>query len=387
MNTNSDDFIFGLKHIDKNSKARAGEFRTPHGIIKTPVFMPVGTQATVKALSPMELEECGSMIILANTYHLCLRPGDELVAKAGGLHEFESWNRAILTDSGGFQVFSLRDISKITEEGVLFQSYIDGSKHFFSPERVMEIEHNLGADIIMMFDECPPATADAEHVERAVERTLRWAKRCCEHHSKIPPVHGYPQALFGIVQGATYRPLREKCARELVAMDCPGYAIGGMAVGETTALLYEMTDFTCDLLPAHKPRYCMGVGMPENIIECIRRGADMFDCVLPTRNARNGSVFTSRGTVNIRNACHQSDFDHGLDPSCSCYTCKNFSRAYLRHLFMAGEILATRLLTLHNVFFYMQLTHTAREHIINDTFTEWSEEFLAGIGNGKSGDI
>jgi queuine tRNA-ribosyltransferase len=381
------DFKFELESVDKFSKARAGALNTPHGIINTPIFMPVGTQATVKALSPLELEECGCPIILANTYHLRLRPGDELVAKAGGLHKFENWNRAILTDSGGFQVFSLRDISKITEDGVIFQSYIDGSKHFFSPERVMEIEHNLGADIIMMFDECPPATADAEHVGNAVDRTLRWAGRCMSHHEKTPLIHGYPQALFGIVQGATYKALREKCARELVAMDCPGYAIGGMAVGESTELLYSMTEFTCDILPKNKPRYCMGVGMPENIIECIKRGADMFDCVLPTRNARNGSVFTWSGTVNIRNAKHTADFNHGLDAACSCYTCKNFSRAYLRHLFISGEILATRLLTLHNVFFYMQLTRTAREHIINGTFTEWSEKFLADIENGKAGEI
>ena len=372
-------FSFELLAHDKASKARAGILHTPHGSIETPVFMPVGTQATVKALSPRDLEECGSTIILANTYHLHLRPGDELVAGAGGLHGFEHWDRAMLTDSGGFQVFSLRDISKVSEDGVQFQSYIDGSRHFFSPERAVEIQRNLGADIIMMFDEYPPATADAAHIEAAVERTLRWAKRCIAWHEKTPFRHGLPQALFGIVQGATHRELRKRCAEELIAMDCPGYAIGGLAVGETTRELYEMAEFTCTLLPQEKPRYCMGVGMPDNIVECIARGVDMFDCVLPTRNARNGSVFTSAGKLNIRNARHTADFEHGLDARCGCYTCKNFSRAYLRHLFIAGELLSTRLLTLHNVYFYMELTRLARARILDGTYTEWQKEILAAM--------
>jgi queuine tRNA-ribosyltransferase len=371
------DFHFELKFVDAKSKARAGILQTPHGAIETPVFMPVGTQATVKALSPADLEECGCPVILANTYHLHLRPGDELIANAGGLHRFEHWNRALLTDSGGFQVFSLRDISKVSEEGVWFQSYIDGSRHFFSPERAVEIQRNIGADIIMMFDECPPATADAAHIEQAVDRTVRWAKRCAAWHEKTPFRHASAQALFAIVQGATIPALRERCARELVSLDCPGYAVGGLAVGETTRELYEMAEFTCGLLPEQKPRYCMGVGMPDNIIECIRRGADMFDCVLPTRNARNGSVFTSNGGLNIRNARHTNDFDHGLDEACGCYTCRNFTRAYLRHLFIAGEILSTRLLTLHNVYFYTELARRARQSIFEGTFTEWAEETLA----------
>ena len=374
------DFRFELVAGDAASKARAGIFHTPRGPIQTPVFMPVGTQATVKALSPRDLQECGCPIVLANTYHLHLRPGDELVAAAGGLHRFEHWDGNILTDSGGFQVFSLRDISKVSEDGVWFQSYIDGSRHFFSPERAIEIQRNLGADIIMMFDECPPATADKAYIEASVERTLRWARRCVAWHEKTPFVHGYPQALFGIVQGATHESLRRRCAEELAAMDCPGYAVGGLAVGETTRELYEMAEFTCDILPQEKPHYCMGVGTPDNIVECISRGVDLFDCVLPTRNARNGSVFTSSGKLNIRNARHSADFNHGLDPRCGCYTCKNFSRAYLRHLFIAGELLATRLLTLHNVYFYMELTRQARECILGGNFTQWKQEFLVSMG-------
>jgi queuine tRNA-ribosyltransferase len=338
--------------------------------------MPVGTQATVKSLSEKDLTECGCPCILANTYHLHLRPGDELIARAGGLHRFEGWGGAILTDSGGFQVFSLRDISKITEDGVMFQSHIDGSRHFFSPERVVEIERNLGADIIMMFDECPPATAQASEVRAAVDRTLRWAGRCAEHHAKTPFVHGAAQALFGIVQGAVIKEERERCCRELVAMDCPGYAVGGLAVGETTEQLYDMVSFTCAMLPGNKPRYCMGVGMPDNILECIERGADMFDCVLPTRLARNAAAFTSRGKVNLRNARHTEDFGHVLDEACGCYTCRNFSRAYLRHLIMAKEILGIRLLTYHNIYFYMQLVRRARAHIIDGSFLMWKAEFL-----------
>jgi queuine tRNA-ribosyltransferase len=348
--------------------------------------MPVGTQATVKSLSPQELTQCGCSIILANTYHLHLRPGDELVAKSGGLHAFESWDKSLLTDSGGFQVFSLRDISKVTEEGVWFQSHIDGSKHFFSPERVIEIQRNLGADIIMMFDECPPALAEADHIERAVDRTIRWAARCIAASEKTPLRHKTPQALFGIVQGSTHKALRERCARELVAMDLPGYAVGGCAVGETTENLYEMALYTCNLLPENKPRYLMGVGTPENILECIERGVDMFDCVLPTRNARNGTLFSWNGKINIRNACHSEDFDRGLDPRCACYTCTTFSRAYLRHLFMAGEVLAIRLLTLHNIHFYMDLVKQARGHIVRGTFREWKADALETMKRETGGE-
>jgi queuine tRNA-ribosyltransferase len=371
--------FFKLLKTENGSGARMGIVSTAHGTFDTPVFMPVGTQATVKALSPVELEECGSSIILANTYHLHLRPGDEVVAAAGGLHAFESWGHGLLTDSGGFQVFSLRDISRITEDGVWFQSYIDGSKHFFSPERSMEIQRNLGADIIMMFDECPPSKADSGHISSAVERTLRWAQRCCEAHGRLPFSHGYPQFLFGIVQGGTDRTLRERCAQGLIAMDLPGYAIGGLAVGESTEELYDLAAFSASLLPSGKPRYLMGVGTPENILECIGRGIDMFDCVLPTRNARNGTAFTWKGKVNIRNACHTRDFSRGLDPSCGCYTCANFSRSYLRHLFMAGEILSLRLLTLHNIFFYQELVRAARSHISDGSFSIWKETALQGF--------
>jgi len=386
--TMSNNLSFQVTSIDETTKARAGVLKTPHGAIVTPIFMPVGTQATVKTLSPEELTQCGCSIILANTYHLHLRPGDELVAKAGGLHAFESWAGSLLTDSGGFQVFSLRDISKITEEGVWFQSHIDGSKHFFSPERVIEIERNLGADIIMMFDECPPALADVAHIENAVDRTIRWAARCVTAHEKTPLRHGNAQALFGIVQGSIYKPLRERCARELVSMNLPGYAVGGLAVGESAQDLYETALFTCGLLPENKPRYLMGVGTPENILECIARGVDMFDCVLPTRNARNGTLFSWNGKINIRNACHTEDFGRGLDPSCACYACKNFSRAYLRHLFMAGEVLAIRLLTLHNIHFYMDLVKQARGHIAGGTLGEWKDsarETMKGERGGGAG--
>jgi queuine tRNA-ribosyltransferase len=372
-------FSFSLQAADSNSNARAGTFTTPHGIIETPIFMPVGTQATVKALSPDELKECGCPIILANTYHLHLRPSDELIKEGGGLHAFEHWDRAILTDSGGFQVFSLRDISKITEDGVEFRSHIDGSKHFFSPERVMEIEHNLGADIIMAFDECPPADAPPEKIVKAVERTLRWAKRCLDHHAKTPFHFGFPQALFGIVQGGTIQELRERCARELVAMDFPGYALGGLAVGEKIETTYDVVSYGATLLPVNKPRYLMGVGTPSDILECIERGIDMFDCVMPTRNARNASAFTSKGKLNVRNAKYSRDFDHPIDESCSCYACKNFSMAYLRHLYMAGEILALRLITLHNIHYYIHLVREARAAIFDGSFGSWKKEILQKI--------
>jgi queuine tRNA-ribosyltransferase len=369
-------FTFQLRYGGQTGP-RTGICTTPHGDIETPVFMPVGTQATVKALSPDELYECGCPIILANTYHLHLRPGDELIGEAGGLHTFENWHRSILTDSGGFQVFSLRDISKISEDGVSFQSHIDGSRHFFSPEKVMQIENNLGADIIMAFDECPPSNADSVTIEKAVERTLRWAARCAEEHARLPARFGYPQALFGIVQGGASRELRQRCVSDLVAIGFPGYAIGGLAVGESIQTTYDIAGFTSSLLPADKPRYLMGVGTPWDILECIDRGIDMFDCVLPTRNARNGSAFTSYGKVNVRNAPFTRAFDKGLDPECDCYTCRNFSMAYIRHLYMAGEILALRLLTYHNVYFYMDLVRRAREHIADSTFTEWKQETIA----------
>lgn len=343
--------------------------------------MPVGTQATVKSLSPAELEECGCSVLLANTYHLHLRPGDDIIREAGGLHRFENWRQPILTDSGGFQVFSLRDISRVTDEGVSFQSHIDGSRHFFSPERVMEIEHNLGADIIMAFDECPSGRADEVTVSRAVDRTLAWARRCLDAHADLPSHFGRPQALFGIVQGGTSEALRIRCANELVAMGLAGYAIGGLAVGEPLHETYDTVALTAGLLPNDKPRYLMGVGLPRNILECISRGVDMFDCVLPTRNGRNGSVFTWTGRVNIRNACHTRDFDQPLDSRCTCYACRSFSRAYLRHLFMAGEILAIRMLTLHNVYFYTRLVTEARRHIADGSYASWKQEVLSEMGD------
>lgn len=373
-------FSFDIVGTDRDTAARAGRFVTPHGVVETPVFMPVGTQATVKALSPAELSESGCSMILANTYHLHLRPGDELIREAGGLHRFESWQGPILTDSGGYQVFSLRDISRITDEGVWFQSHIDGSRHFFSPETVMEIEHNLGADVIMAFDECPPAKADPSHIERAVERTLAWARRCVERHAALPAHFGHPQALFGIVQGAIIRELRTRCARELAAMELPGYAVGGLAVGEAVDEMYHMVAYTAEMLPAHKPRYLMGVGRPDNILECIARGIDMFDCVLPTRNGRNGAFFTAKGKRNIRNACHTRDFDNSLDEECSCYACRNFSRGYIRHLYIAGEILGVRLLALHNVHFFVHLVREARRRIEEGTFGEWKRGMVGSMG-------
>lgn len=360
--------------------ARAGTFHTAHGAIDTPAFMPVGTQATVKSMAPHELEGCGARMILANTYHLHLRPGSALIREAGGLHRFEHWDRAILTDSGGFQVFSLQDISKITDEGVKFQSHIDGSRHLFSPELVMHIQHELGADVIMAFDECPPSDAPPERIAAAVERTIAWARRCAQAHATTPLFHGYPQALFPVVQGGTLPALRDRCSAQLQQLDCPGYAIGGCAVGEANEVMYGVVEHTARTLPGGRPRYLMGVGMPQDILECIERGIDLFDCVLPTRCGRTGTAFTSRGKVNIRNACHSHDHDRGLDPDCACHTCRTFSRAYLRHLCMAGEILGIRAMTLHNVHFFVTLARTARERITDGTFAQWKAQTLATMG-------
>jgi queuine tRNA-ribosyltransferase len=376
-------FEFKIGAVDPGSKARAATLTTPHGTIETPVFMPVGTQGTVKTVSPRELEECGAPIILGNTYHLHLRPGDELIRKAGGLHAFSSWNHALLTDSGGYQVFSLRDISKITDDGVWFRSHIDGSRHFFSPQSVIEIEHNIGADIIMPFDECPPADAKPRALKNAVDRTIRWADECAEAHVKTPLHFGFPQALFGIVQGGTDPELRQWCAAKIVEIGFPGYAIGGLAVGESMKTMYETAGLTAGMLPSDKPRYLMGVGKPHDILECIERGIDLFDCVLPTRNARNGSVFTWHGKTNIRNAQFTEDFNRPLDENCGCYACRNFCRAYLRHLYMAGEILGIRMLTLHNVYFYMQLVREARQRIIAGDFSAWKKSAVAAMKRGS----
>jgi queuine tRNA-ribosyltransferase len=357
----------------KHTKARLGKVHTPHGTIETPVFMPVGTQATVKAMAPEELLTMDAQIILSNTYHLYLRPGAGLVREAGGLHKFMNWPHPILTDSGGFQVFSLGPLRKITEEGVEFKSHLDGSSHFMSPEKATEVQMALGADIIMCFDECAPYPATYEYTLAALERTTRWAERCKAVHNRDD------QALFGIVQGGMYRELRERSARELVAMDFPGYSIGGLSVGEPKPLMYEMLDYTVPLLPADKPRYLMGVGSPDCVLEGVIRGVDMFDCVLPTRIARNGTAMTSRGKVVIKNARYTTDFSP-LDPACGCYTCRNYSRAYLRHLFKAEEILGLRLMTVHNLHFLLDLMREIRAAIAEDRLMEYKRQFFIDYG-------
>ncbi|MGI6225137.1 MAG: tRNA guanosine(34) transglycosylase Tgt [Peptococcales bacterium] len=361
-------FKFELIKECKDTKARVGKFITPHGVIETPIFMPVGTQATVKTLSPEELEDIGAQIILSNTYHLYLRPGHELVKEAGGLHKFMNWDKPILTDSGGFQVFSLGDLRTVKEDGVEFRSHIDGSKHFFSPEKVMEIENALGADIIMAFDECVPYPCDYKYALGALQKTTRWAIRCKAAHKRND------QALFGIIQGSTYRDLREQSAREITALDLPGYAIGGLSVGEPNEIMYEVLDYLIPLMPREKPRYLMGVGAPDNVVEGIFRGVDMFDCVLPTRIARNGTVMTKRGKLVVRNATYARDFNP-LDKECSCYTCKNYSRAYLRHLLKADEILGLRLMSIHNLHFLLTLVKEIRAAILDERFLEFREEF------------
>lgn len=358
----------------KQSGARLGRLHTPHGVIETPIFMPVGTQATVKAMTPEELKEMEAQIILSNTYHLYLRPGHELVEKAGGLHKFMNWDRPILTDSGGFQVFSLGDLRKITEEGVEFRSHLDGSKHFLSPEKAIEVENALGADIIMAFDECAPYPADRKYVKNSLERTTRWAKRCKDAH-KNPDT----QALFGIVQGGMYRDLREQSAAEIIALDFPGYAIGGLSVGEPKELMYEVLDYTAPLLPKDKPRYLMGVGSPDDLLEGVIRGVDMFDCVLPTRIARNGTAMTSQGKVVIKNAKYFDDFSP-LDPECDCYTCKNYTKAYLRHLYKANEILSSRLMSTHNLHFLIRLMKDVRQAIMEDRLLDFKAEFYQKYG-------
>ena len=366
---------YELKHVCKQSGARRGVIHTPHGDIQTPIFMPVGTQATVKSMTPEELkEEVKSQIILANTYHLYLRPGNKLIKEAGGLHEFMRWDRPILTDSGGYQVFSLGDLRKITEEGVEFKSYLDGSKHFLSPENVMEIENDLGADIIMAFDECVQYPAEYDYTRQSMERTTRWAARCLEAHKNTEK-----QGLFGIVQGGIYKDLREKSAKDLVEMNFPGYAVGGLSVGEPKELMCDVLEFTTKFLPLDKPRYLMGVGTPDYLIEAVLRGIDMCDCVLPTRIARNGTALTSRGKVVIRNATYERDWGK-LDEECDCYTCKNYTRAYIRHLVKMNEILGVRLLSIHNLRFLTRLMEQVREAIENDRLLDFRKEFYTKYG-------
>ena len=369
---------YELIHECKQTGARRGRIHTPHGTIETPVFMPVGTQATVKSMTPEELkEEVKAQIILANTYHLYLRPGHELVKKAGGLHKFMNWDRAILTDSGGFQVFSLGDLRTITEEGVEFKSHLDGSKHFLSPEKVMEIENALGADIIMAFDECVEYPASYEYTKQSMERTTRWAKRCKEAHKNTEK-----QGLFGIVQGGMYKDLRQKSAEDLIALDLPGYAVGGLSVGEPKELMCEMLEFTTQFLPKDKPRYLMGVGTPDYLIEAVLRGIDMCDCVLPTRIARNGTALTSKGKVVVRNKTYEQDFTT-LDDECDCYTCKNYTKAYIRHLIKAKEILGVRLLSIHNLTFLTKLMERVKIEIEHDNLATFKEEFYKKYGYTK----
>ncbi len=354
----------------KSGKARAGVIRTPHGEILTPVFMPVGTVGSVKAMSPHELEEGHAQIILGNTYHLYLRPGHELIRDAGGLHKFISWDKPMLTDSGGFQVMSLAKLRKITKEGVKFQSHIDGSYHLFTPEKVIEIQQALGADIIMSFDECPPFPAERDYVEKSLKITLNWAARGKEaftNHKK--------QALFGIVQGGVYEDLREKSAQKLMEMDFDGYSIGGLAVGEPKADMFRITEFLNPILPQDKPRYLMGVGTPTDLLNNIARGVDMFDCVMPTRNARKGSIFTRYGKMIIKAARYKEDFAP-IDPQCNCYTCRHFSRAYIRHLITMNEILGMRLTTIHSLYFYQELMQMARQAILEDRYDAFLNEQL-----------
>lgn len=361
---------FNILQEDENSLARLGELKTSHATIPTPVFMPVGTQATVKSLTPDDLEAIGIKIILSNTYHLYLRPGEDLIAKAGGLHSFMSWDKGLLTDSGGFQVFSLSKLRKITDEGVYFNSHIDGSKHFLTPEKVMEIEEKLGADIAMCFDECSPYPCSYEEAKKAVSRTTMWARRCKAAHNKKD------QALFGIVQGNIYEDLRTISAQELVELDFPGYAIGGLSVGEPKADMYRILDLTNQLLPRDKPRYLMGVGTPEDLVEGVKRGVDMFDCVMPTRLARHGTAYTREGRITVRNATFAEDFTP-IDSECNCYVCQKYTRGYIRHLIKAEEILAARLLSYHNIYFLAKLMEDMRNAIKNQEFNIFYDNFFS----------
>ena len=367
--------MFSLKYTDKNSKARIGELKTSHGVVNTPIFMPVGTQGTVKAVTQRVLEsEVNAEIVLSNTYHLYLRPGTKILEQAGGLHKFMNWNRPILTDSGGFQIFSLTELRKLKPDGVEFSSHLDGSKHFFTPEKVIAIQRSIGSDIVMPLDECTPYPCDYEYAKKSKELTSRWALKNKEAFESSSPLYGFDQFLFGIIQGSVYKDLRESSARDLIKIGFDGYAIGGLAVGEPMDTMYEMVDFTTGFMPEDKPRYLMGVGRPENILEAISSGIDMFDCVMPTRNARNAYLFTSQGIVSMRNAAYKDDYT-SLDPNCNCYTCSQFSRAYLRHLFNAREILALELATIHNLTFYLNLIREARSRIIDGTFIEWKNSY------------
>lgn len=371
-----DKTFFNLQATDIQSSARAGVVHTDHGDILTPIFMPVGTVGTVKGVHKRELEdEIKAQIILGNTYHLYLRPGTKILQQAGGLHQFEGWTRPILTDSGGYQVFSLAAIRKMKEEGVEFASHIDGRKLFFTPENVMQIEREIGADIMMAFDECTPGTADKKYAKDSMDRTHRWLDRCIQAFDSTPDLYGYKQHLFPIVQGCVYPDLRQEAAKRLRDLDRDGYAIGGLAVGEPAEKMYEMIEVVNDILPTNKPRYLMGVGTPWNILEAIERGVDMFDCVMPTRNGRNGQIFTWNGVMNMRNKKWEDDFTE-LDPCGTAYVDHQYSRAYVRHLIHSDEMLGLQILSIHNLAFYLQLVKTAREHILAGDYKQWKDSVM-----------
>ena len=363
---------------EKHTGARLGILHTPHGSFPTPMYMPVGTLATIKGLSPEELKGMGADVVLANTYHLWLRPGEDLVAEAGGLHKFMNWDKGILTDSGGFQVFSLSDMRKITEEGVHFRNHINGEKLFLSPEKAIHIENQLGADIIMSFDECPPFDQSYDYVKRSIERTTRWAERGLRAHQRPQD-----QALFGILQGAGYKDLRLAHAQDMIAMDFPGYSIGGLSVGESKEEMNQVLDYLTPVMPKHKPRYLMGVGSPDSLIDGVIRGVDMFDCVLATRIARNGTCMTSQGRLVVKNAQYARDF-RPIDEKCDCYTCKHYSRAYIRHLIKCDEIFGLRLASIHNVHFLLNLMKQVRYHIENDSLLDFRQAFFEEYGYSKA---
>lgn len=372
---------FDIQYNDTKSNARAGLITTDHGIIETPIFMPVGTQGTVKAVQMTELkEDIKAQIILGNTYHLYLRPGTQILEKAGGLHKFNSWNGPILTDSGGFQVFSLSENRKLKEEGAEFRSHIDGSKHLFTPENVMDIQRSIGADIIMAFDECCPGDADYNYAKQSLELTERWLDRCLNRFNSTEPKYGHKQSLFPIVQGCVYTDLRQRAAENIAGKGADGNAIGGLAVGEPTEKMYEMIEVVNEILPKDKPRYLMGVGTPVNLLEAIERGVDMFDCIMPTRNGRNGQLFTQYGTINIRNKKWEDDFSP-IDPDSNSYVDTLYSKAYLHHLIKVDELLGLQISSLHNLAFYLWLVREARHHIIEGDYTTWKTGVVRQLSN------
>ena len=367
---------FELQQTDSLSQARTGIIHTDHGDIQTPIFMPVGTEATVKGVHTHELkDDIRAQIILGNTYHLYLRPGIDIIQKAGGLHKFNGFDRPMLTDSGGFQVFSLTNIRKLKEDGCEFRSHIDGSKHFFSPEKVIDIERAIGADIMMAFDECPPGTADYQYAKKSLQLTHSWLKRCFDRFNATQPLYGYQQSLFPIVQGCTYKDLREESARYVTQVNADGYAIGGLAVGEPAEVMYEMIEVVNAILPLDRPRYLMGVGTPTNLLEAISRGVDMFDCVMPTRNGRNAMLFTLQGIMNMRNRKWQDDFTP-IDEAGTSYVDRQYTKAYLHHLFKAKELLAMQIASIHNLAFYLELVRQARQHIEEGNFTAWKSQMI-----------